>query len=97
MPKRLVCCALFVLVLIFGAIFTPTVQATEQYARDTGQGCIFCHQESTGGQLKTVGFAYIRSMTKDSFPGSASSMNPSSGNIMSCGIMRGAARVWEPP
>ena len=34
--------------------------ATDQYARETGKGCIFCHQQSTGGQLKTVGFAYIR-------------------------------------
>jgi uncharacterized membrane protein len=34
--------------------------ATETYAHRTGKGCIFCHQESTGGQLKTVGFAYIR-------------------------------------
>lgn len=37
-----------------------TAWAKEEYARQTGQGCIFCHQESTGGQLKTVGFAYIR-------------------------------------
>ncbi|MBN2126700.1 MAG: CopD family protein [Deltaproteobacteria bacterium] len=36
------------------------VMATQQYAADTGKGCIFCHQESTGGQLKTPGFAYIR-------------------------------------
>jgi predicted heme/steroid binding protein len=36
------------------------VWATEQYARETGRGCIFCHQDSTGGQLKTAGLAYIR-------------------------------------
>jgi predicted heme/steroid binding protein/uncharacterized membrane protein len=43
--------------------FTGTIQAanaTQEYARDTGKGCIFCHRESTGGQLKPVGFAYIR-------------------------------------
>ncbi|MFC1884421.1 multiheme c-type cytochrome [Thermodesulfobacteriota bacterium] len=34
--------------------------ATEEYAERTGKGCIFCHHESTGGQLKTAGFAYIR-------------------------------------
>lgn len=60
MPKRLVCCAMFGFVLLFGVIFTPAARATEQYARNTGQACIFCHQESAGGQLKTVGFAYIR-------------------------------------
>jgi hydroxylamine dehydrogenase len=38
----------------------PGVQATQDYAAKTGKGCIFCHQESTGGPLKTVGFAYIR-------------------------------------
>jgi hypothetical protein len=38
----------------------PQVTATQDYAAETGKGCIFCHQESTGGQLKTVGFAYIR-------------------------------------
>ncbi|MFP3870125.1 MAG: multiheme c-type cytochrome [Syntrophobacteria bacterium] len=37
-----------------------TALATQAYAERTGKGCIFCHQESTGGQLKTVGFAYIR-------------------------------------
>jgi len=38
----------------------PLSEATENYAKKTGKGCIFCHQESTGGQLQTVGFAYIR-------------------------------------
>ena len=36
------------------------VQATQNYATETGKACIFCHHESTGGQLKTVGFAFIR-------------------------------------
>ncbi len=40
-------------------IISPA-QATDDYARKTGKGCIFCHQESIGGPLKTVGFAYIR-------------------------------------
>jgi hydroxylamine dehydrogenase len=34
--------------------------ATQDYAASTGKGCLFCHQEYTGGQLNTVGFAYIR-------------------------------------
>ncbi|MBI5064256.1 MAG: hypothetical protein HZB87_12540, partial [Desulfatitalea sp.] len=42
------------------AFAPPAAWAKEQYARQTGQCCIFCHQESTGGPLKTVGFAYIR-------------------------------------
>ena len=46
------------LVLATGG-WTP-VSATDEYARRTGKGCIFCHQESTGGQLRTAGFAYIR-------------------------------------
>lgn len=46
--------------LLICACYSSTTWAKEAYARNTGQGCIFCHQESTGGQLKTVGFAYIR-------------------------------------
>ncbi|MFO7986685.1 MAG: multiheme c-type cytochrome [Desulfatiglandaceae bacterium] len=46
-------------VFILLASLSPA-NATDQYARDTGKGCIFCHQESTGGPLKTTGFAYIR-------------------------------------
>ena len=40
-------------------ILSP-VQAKDDYALKTGKGCIFCHQESTGGPLKSVGFAYIK-------------------------------------
>jgi predicted heme/steroid binding protein len=47
------------LLLVLGA-FSQEVTATEAYGRKTGKGCIFCHTESSGGQLKTVGFAYIR-------------------------------------
>ncbi|MGD9134497.1 MAG: multiheme c-type cytochrome, partial [Desulfobacterales bacterium] len=50
----------FLLVLYLLATLPADVDATENYARRTGKGCIFCHQESTGGQLKNVGFAYIR-------------------------------------
>jgi predicted heme/steroid binding protein len=46
------------LLVILVAVAPP--QAKEEYARETGRGCNFCHQESTGGQLSTVGFAYIR-------------------------------------
>jgi hypothetical protein len=46
-------------VLLLLTISSP-VLATDQYAAQTGKGCIFCHQESTGGPLKTVGFAYIK-------------------------------------
>ena len=49
------------LLLLFLTPFpTNEADATETYAHRTGKGCIFCHQESNGGQLKTVGFAYIR-------------------------------------
>lgn len=41
-------------------LFVTSSPGTQPYARKTGKGCIFCHQESTGGQLKTTGFAYIR-------------------------------------
>ncbi|MDA8139701.1 MAG: multiheme c-type cytochrome [Desulfobacteraceae bacterium] len=51
---------LLALVLIFGYFTASPAWAKEEYARRTGQGCIFCHQESTGGQLKTMGIAYIR-------------------------------------
>ncbi len=58
MKQRFFITATFVvLVLLF---MVPVAGTTEHYAEDTGKGCIFCHQESTGGQLKTAGFAYIR-------------------------------------
>ncbi len=47
-------------VLLALAFWGGPASATEQYARRTGKGCIFCHTESMGGQLKTAGFAYIR-------------------------------------
>ncbi|MFO7962607.1 MAG: multiheme c-type cytochrome [Desulfobacterales bacterium] len=48
------------LLLLFFCAFPSGLPATEQYARETGKGCRFCHQQSTGGQLNTVGFAFIR-------------------------------------
>ncbi|MBW1848389.1 MAG: CopD family protein, partial [Deltaproteobacteria bacterium] len=52
---------LFITFFIAYSLFSPEIsKATNAYAVKTGKGCIFCHKESTGGQLKTVGFAYIR-------------------------------------
>jgi hydroxylamine dehydrogenase len=51
---------LFAAALLLSLCLVSPAQATQQYAARTGKGCIFCHQESTGGQLRTVGFAYIR-------------------------------------
>jgi hypothetical protein len=51
---------LFISVSLLGFLITTPAQATSDYAVTTGKGCIFCHQESTGGPLKVVGFAYIR-------------------------------------
>jgi predicted heme/steroid binding protein/uncharacterized membrane protein len=51
---------LFLIVLCLLSTLPDDVGATEAYGRQTGKGCIFCHQESMGGQLKNVGFAYIR-------------------------------------
>jgi predicted heme/steroid binding protein len=52
----------FIIITVLILLLLPTcaLWATDQYARETGKGCIFCHTESTGGQLKTVGFAFIR-------------------------------------
>jgi len=47
-------------VLLSLLLTAQPVQATQDYATRTGKACIFCHQEITGGQLKTVGFAFIR-------------------------------------
>ena len=37
-----------------------SASAKEEYARKTGKGCIFCHEEKTGGAIKTAGIAYIK-------------------------------------
>jgi len=47
-----------VLFLIAG-LFSP-VQAKERYAEQTDKGCIFCHEQSTGGAINATGIAYIR-------------------------------------
>ena len=53
---RLIAALLFMGVMSFPAVLF----ATEDYAFDTGKACAFCHEESTGGPLKTTGLAYIR-------------------------------------
>ncbi len=58
-PHKRFCIAVFVFLALFLVSASP-LHATEQYARETGKGCAFCHQESTGGPLSTTGFAYIR-------------------------------------
>ncbi|MBI5551200.1 MAG: CopD family protein [Desulfobacterales bacterium] len=60
MTRRTSILLLMSLLSIAAVVSPPAAWAKEEYARKTGQGCIFCHQESTGGPLKTVGFAYIR-------------------------------------
>ena len=60
MTRRTSILLLVSLLFIAAVVAPPATWAKEEYARKTGQGCIFCHQESTGGPLKTVGFAYIR-------------------------------------
>jgi len=54
------CCQIFCITVIVLFVFASArVSATEQYSEQTGKGCIFCHQESTGGALKIGGIAYI--------------------------------------
>ena len=50
----------FICMSLLGLFITTPAQATNNYAVKTGKGCMFCHQESTGGSLKVAGFAYIR-------------------------------------
>ncbi|MCK9274886.1 MAG: CopD family protein [Syntrophales bacterium] len=52
--------AVFFAFLVLCIFSVCDLDATEQYARETGKGCTFCHQEPTGGPLATTGFAYIR-------------------------------------
>ena len=37
-----------------------SASAKEEYARKTGKGCIFCHEEKTGGAIKTRVLPYIK-------------------------------------
>jgi predicted heme/steroid binding protein len=46
--------------LLLAAVLIPPAQAKERYAEQTGKGCVFCHEQSTGGALNTIGIAYIR-------------------------------------
>jgi hydroxylamine dehydrogenase len=41
-------------------LWTGKADAREEYAKKTGKGCILCHEENTGGGLKTAGIAYIK-------------------------------------
>ncbi len=68
---RIVAVCLFLFVT--GAAVCPQVKATPNYGDQTGKGCIFCHRYSTGGQLKNVGFAFIRNGYR--YPISASVLN----------------------
>jgi len=47
-------------IMLFFLAGSTGLHAKEEYARKTGKGCAFCHQESTGGPLKATGLAYIR-------------------------------------
>jgi hydroxylamine dehydrogenase len=61
MGMRRYCHHIFLSAVLLLLVFAISpVYATEQYASETGKGCIFCHQESTGGPLKAAGFAYIK-------------------------------------
>jgi predicted heme/steroid binding protein/uncharacterized membrane protein len=48
----------------------PPIHATEDYAAQTGKGCVFCHQEPTGGELNATGFAYIKAGYRYPIPAS---------------------------
>jgi hydroxylamine dehydrogenase len=41
-------------------MFDGGTEATEQYAKETGKGCSFCHELKNGGPLNAVGLAYVR-------------------------------------
>ena len=49
-----------VLLIAFILLCACSASAREEYARKTGKGCIFCHEEKTGGGIKTAGIAYIK-------------------------------------
>lgn len=66
--KHLAKIIILIQAIILNMIISSPGWATEDYAARTGKGCIFCHQESTGGPLKTAGFAYIRNGYKYPIP-----------------------------
>jgi hydroxylamine dehydrogenase len=68
MKKTLI--IVFVAVAAIGVALALPADAKDEYARETGKGCIFCHQESTGGGLNTAGFAYIRNGYRYPIPAS---------------------------
>ena len=49
-----------ILVIPIVLLCIGSASAKEEYARKTGKGCIFCHEEKTGGAIKTAGIAYIK-------------------------------------
>lgn len=51
---------IFLIASILHLAIIPCIHATEDYAAETGKSCVFCHQESTGGELNTTGFAYAK-------------------------------------
>ena len=57
-PNRL--SALLLSLLFASLVWLPAAQATEGYAARTGKGCIFCHEQRTGGDLRAAGLGYIR-------------------------------------
>ena len=59
---------IFVFIPLLFLTLGSLADATDQYAARTGKGCIFCHQESTGGQLKVAGFAYIKNAYRYPIP-----------------------------
>jgi predicted heme/steroid binding protein len=60
MKKPPVLALVLAVLCLSNLLWVEPAGATDEYARQTGKGCIFCHQESTGGQLRSAGLAYIR-------------------------------------
>ena len=54
--------------LLLALLLVPPAQAKERYAERTGKGCIFCHEQSTGGAINATGIAYIRNGYNDPIP-----------------------------
>ena len=57
-----------VLLITLVLLCIGSASAREEYAKKTGKGCIFCHEEKTGGGLKTAGIAYIKNGYKYPIP-----------------------------
>jgi len=59
---------LLVLVVSVGAVLVSPARAREPYAEQTGKGCIFCHEQASGGAINTTGIAYIRNSYRYPIP-----------------------------